>query len=76
MIDSPDEFIVKIQRPLTTSEPIPVALVYNEERTLDIAIPMVMMRGIFPKHDPKVYFYATFSAGQLALDRPAPTQNW
>lgn len=70
------EFIVKVQRPMATTERVPQALVYDEGRTFYTTIPLYLVKRIFPKDADKVYYYAMFVAGTLSLDREAPPQDW
>lgn len=67
--------ILKVQLPLASTEINPPALVYNEDQSIYLHLPVenvsARMRG-----RPKVYFYATERDGDLYLDDEAPEQLW
>lgn len=70
-------FIVKVQRPLITSGPAEVVLVYNRRRTIHALLPMprkllrlIMGDGL------KQYCYAYMRGTAIHIDGIAPWQKW
>ena len=72
--------IFKIQLPLSSNEPRPAALVYNEDRSIQFMLSIEedvvgAMRG-----RPKAYFFGEQmdDSGYALIDlgREAPTQSW
>jgi len=75
-----DKFIVKVQWPISTNEPIPHVLIYNEDRTIRELRPAneawrKVMRG-----ELKAYFWAhlQWPSNRLFVEitNPAPMQEW
>jgi hypothetical protein len=69
-------FIVKVQRPLASSEADPPALVYNQDRTLIEFFPFDQALREAMGGDLKQYWWAYLQAGILYLERIAPEQEW
>src|SRR5690349_22919079 len=79
----PAPMIVKVQIPIVTSEPKPMVLVYNEDRSVQDMFPYTAqlrrtLRGklksfwyahLIPNREPR----GTFT---VSLDAPAPRQEW
>lgn len=68
--------IVKIQRPLGSSEPNPPALVYDQSRRYHAAV--AMSADILAALDgrAKVYCEASVTAGKLVVGRRVDDQPW
>jgi len=72
-------FIVKVQRPLASSEPDPPALVYDQTESLLMFAPMVGAVAAALEGEPfKVYMWAQLEADgrTLRLLERAPAQDW
>jgi hypothetical protein len=69
------EFIVKVQRPLSSNIPNPPMLVYNEERTLMESMNNPDIRRAMGD-EPKQYWWVHLRGGTLYFLRPAPEQEW
>lgn len=69
-------FIVKVQRPLASSEPDPPALVYDEAESFLAFVPMTPDVCRLLGDELKVYAYAYREGGTLHLDGRAPAQPW
>ncbi len=72
--------IFKVQKPLATNDPQPKALVYNEDRSVEIMIPMPELPNRVSNRlvdRPKAYFYgvATETGVDFTGDAPAPS-SW
>lgn len=69
--------IFKIQLPIATSAPVPLALVYNEDRSkhgqFEAGEDLIdLMDG-----RPKAFFFAKQRpTGEIEIDREAPWQKW
>lgn len=71
-----ERIIVKIQVPLETNDPDPKALVYNEARSVDFAMPINKQLLGKMSGAKKQFFYANLEKGILDIDRKAPWQDW
>jgi hypothetical protein len=72
-------FIVKVQRPLASSERDPPALVYDETQSLLLFAPLTGIVAELLEGEPfKVYAYAQLEADgrTLRLLERAPAQDW
>lgn len=67
--------IVKIQLPLVSTG-CPMALIYNESRTIEKIVPVNDDLERRMDGQNKTYFQAYLEDGQLELISPAPWQNW
>lgn len=67
--------IVKIQLPLVSTG-CPMALIYNESRTIEEIVPVNADLERRMDGQNKAYFQANLEDGQLELISPAPWQNW
>lgn len=67
--------IVKVQVPLATNT-APQALVYNEDRTVELFIPISNGLKAIMRGRPKVYFYAEVRKKLLHINEEAPRQEW
>lgn len=68
--------IFKVQLPLVTNEPEPMALVYNRNKSFYTNVPitddlLLQMQGQF-----KLFFYGTHDDTDVNLDAIAPWQEW
>jgi len=76
--------ILKVQIPIVTTEPDPVILVYNQDRSIEAMLPLTPKVRRFLKGKLKSFWVAhavpDLKAGngkyQICLDRPAPWQEW
>ncbi len=69
--------IVKIQRPLVSSEPDPMALVYNRDRSLEAHMPMTPdIEALFADGSLKVYHRASLRGTELHIGRRVKEPNW
>jgi hypothetical protein len=71
--------IVKIQLPLYYNHDNPTALIYNEDKSIYLHVPVEEVELIMEGR-PKVYFYADVSKsrhpGNLIINGEAPSQLW
>ena len=71
-----DKFIVKVQIPLNVINAVPMAYIYNEDKTLvqffEITVKLQLAMG----GDPKRFFWAHMDNSRLNLDGFAPWQKW
>jgi hypothetical protein len=77
----PEEFIVKAQIPLYSSDGFSHVLVYNEDRSIMREIPILSLNELVElKKDMdafgKGFFWAYYEGGKIVLRRPAPWQQW
>lgn len=70
-----EEFIVKIQMPLESSEPIPRALIYNRDRSILIFRPIEDVKDMMDGEVKKFFFLQIINEKEVAL-REAPWQEW
>lgn len=69
--------IVKVQKPLFTSEPeAPMALVYNEDRSLNVMVPYTEDLERLFGDDMKQYWLADWSGGEVELLKEVGEQDW
>lgn len=75
--------IVKIQLPLSTNEPVPLALVYNEDRSFETRIPASQVQECFADDCAKLFFEAHLEDDpevpgeqRLFIDADAEWQDW
>lgn len=70
--------IVKVQLPLSTNEPEPLALVYNENRKYDVFMRITPDLIKVMEGRPKAFFHATYDkvANNTILGKEAPHQPW
>lgn len=73
--------IVKVQLPLHTTEPEPLALVYNRERTLLVQVPVIgglvdAMRGTDGRVRPKAFFEATVIHDSVNIEHEVEDPGW
>ena len=70
--------IVKVQLPLMSNDPQPLALVYNRSRSYDVD--MIVSKALIKamKGQPKKFWYAHYDpeTNNTVLEREAPVQNW
>jgi hypothetical protein len=77
----PEEFIVKAQIPLYSSDGSSHVLVYNEDRSIMHEIPIISLNELIElKKDMdafgKGFFWAYRDGEKVVLRRPAPWQQW
>ena len=80
--------IVKVQRPIVTSAPVPMVLIYNKDRSLMCEWPLdaphlLEWFDLDDKDDPtcavlKIYMHASYNVrtGVVTLLGLAPEQDW
>lgn len=68
--------IVKVQMPLTSNVSSPPCLVYNEDRTLEVQLPIDKSLRAAMGDDTKQFFHAHMEGTILHLDKIAPWQEW
>lgn len=59
--------IVKIQKPISSSEPHPEALVYNESRSRMLLMPWEQCEPLFDGDELKIYVEAEIESGKLIV---------
>lgn len=68
--------IVKIQRPVVTNEPVPLALFYNEDRSLFTQQPFENVEPLFKEGELKIYVEAEVVGTLLMIDHRVEDQDW
>lgn len=68
--------ILKIQRPLSTNEPVPLALVYNKRRSVQAFIPFSLVAKQFRNGEAKFYFEGAIEGDDLRIVRRVAEQSW
>jgi hypothetical protein len=69
--------IIKVQRPLHTTEPNPQVLVYNQDRSILQQFPFTEeLQELFRDDVLKLYFEATLRRGELTLVKNIEQQDW
>lgn len=68
--------IVKIQKPLFSSDGSNMALVYDEERTFEAHMPFEQCAPLFGPDDLKVYCRANLRGTVLEMGERLPEQPW
>jgi hypothetical protein len=72
--------IVKIQRPISTNEPVPLALIYNKDRSIQFTVPFSQVAGWFDSPatlaNAKIYCDANTANGHLQINRRVRNRNW
>lgn len=69
--------IIKIQRPLSTTEDEPQALIYDKSRNIQVMIDLKLVRHLFLSNEVKVYHYARMNKEKkLVIGTRAPFQPW
>lgn len=68
--------IVKIQRPLMTTESEPMALIYNQDRSIQTQQSFYDVAPLFDREELKVYHYAKMKGTILQIGERAPDQVW
>jgi hypothetical protein len=76
-------FIVKVQLPIVTSEPAPMALIYNRDRSVGNMVPVTAKLRRLVRDELKSFWFAhlipdpnQLGAFLVSLARPAPWQEW
>jgi hypothetical protein len=59
--------IVKLQLPLVTTEPVPLALIYNEDRSYQVQVPVTAEIKRKMKGDVKAFFELHIGPGYEAI---------
>jgi len=68
--------IFKVQRPLAGND-MSQALVYNEDRTIELFIPLSEIIDMFKeKQQPKIYVIGAIHGQKLFVDSFAKDQDW
>lgn len=67
---------MKVQVPLSTNDPMPMALVYNDDKTVlqHIKIDAALIKRMNGSY--KQFFMATGAGASLVLGKKAPWQEW
>lgn len=80
---SSKEFIVKVQWPITSSEPVPQILIYSEDKTVFRLVPISQelreAMGGRPEREPELkrFFRATITpSGNLLLGNRVADPGW
>lgn len=69
--------IIKIQRPLNTTERVPQALIYDKSRSIQVMIDLDVVAHLFLNGEVKVYHYARLNKEKkLVIGTRAPFQPW
>jgi hypothetical protein len=73
--------IVKIQIPIMTTAEVPMALIYNEDRSIEVEVPASEVKQLFREGEFKVYAHAEDKLGgddgkKLIITELAPNQSW
>lgn len=73
-----ETFIVKVQRPLTSNDPTPHVLIYNEDRSVLYETDMSKkdIRNLFGRNEYKVYVNAELRGTILHLGDRVEDQPW
>lgn len=61
--------IVKIQRPFATTEEVPMALIYNETRSVKLTAPFSDVEMLFNGRETKAYCRAKIENDHLIIGR-------
>jgi hypothetical protein len=70
------DMIIKIQRPLSTNEINPMALLYNKDRSFEHMLPYADLAQYFIDGDLKVYHIATLEGDDFRIGDRVDDQNW
>jgi hypothetical protein len=68
--------IVKMQRPISTNQPVPTALVYNQDRSIRFQVAFTTVADLFDSTELKVYVEVTVTAGVMKVVQKVPPQAW
>lgn len=68
--------IVKVQIPLATNAPTPMALIYNEDRSVEYQTPVTRDLRRKMKGQWKTFMHAELVDTILHLGKMAPWQDW
>lgn len=70
--------LVKIQRPLATTEDVNMTLIYNENRSIEFTHRFTdgEMVALFRLGEAKVYFNADFDGQSFSFNERAEEQSW
>ncbi len=68
--------IVKIQRPLMTTESVPQALIYNRSRSFEQMIPFTEVECLFSGTELKIFCKARLDDDKLVIGRKLNPQDW
>ena len=71
------EFIVKMQSSLITTHPKQQVLIYNEDESVKVELPISKDLQHFMNGSVKCFAFATLDkSGVIHIDRSAPWQEW
>ncbi len=73
---SSEREIFKVQVPVVTTEPVPLALIYNQARTVEFLTPVTPDLETRMQGRLKAFFYGAEVAGIFAWGDEAPWQDW
>ena len=68
--------IVKIQRPLMTTESVPQALIYNRSRSVQQMVPFGEVEYLFSRSELKIFCKARLDDDKLVIGRKLNPQDW
>lgn len=68
--------ILKIQRPIVTTEPAPLMLIYNQDRSIDETLPMTEELFSLFGDEYKLYIEAEIVEGVMQIQRVVEEQSW
>jgi hypothetical protein len=80
--DQQAKAVVKVQLPVFSNESTPLALIYNEDRSIHGQLPLTRSLELLMKDDAtgetrlRAYFEATVRDGSLVLGREVEEQDW
>jgi hypothetical protein len=68
--------IIKIQKPIVTTEEVPQALIYDRDRTVQLTVPFTDVEELFGPFQLKVYARAKIKGKNLVIQDVVPDQDW
>ena len=69
--------IVKIQKPLMTNgNSEPMALIYNQSRSIQLQIPFAQVEHMFDEDELKIYAKAKVFMKNLVINKKVEERNW
>lgn len=68
--------IFKVQLPITSTDPNPSALIYNEDRSFYELPHRSLVEHLFGENEVKIFVYGELIDNALHLEDRAPYQEW